>query len=106
MAASDSFYVAVYCSGITRYAPISEFIASLAKLPATFSSITVTGGKLVGGPSHAAFNTLLGTICCCNAGSGYSDIAVADLEARVTVIEKTYRPKPQEFDDEFSPDSD
>jgi len=106
MATTESFYVAVYCNGVTRYAPISEFTASLAKVHAEFASIDIVEGCLVCGPSHGQFAALASYCQTCADDTALAEAAVSDMETRITNIENEYKPKLQEFDNEFSPDFD
>jgi len=106
MATTEPFYVAVYCNGVTRYAPISEFTVSLSGMHAEFASVDIPDGSLVCGPSHEQFAELTEYCLACVTDTTLADAAVTDMEARIATIESNRNPKLQEFDNEFAPEFD
>ncbi len=71
----------------TRHASISQVLASMASLPARFSTITVGGVQLVPGPSQAQFDTL-NTSATANANAIPSIASrILALQARVAALE-------------------
>ena len=105
-APTESYYVGVVSGTVTRYAPLSEFMAALSTLNASFTSVKTPSGSLVHGPSLAQF-AHVGSLLAVNHNATVKVLqAMDDMEARVTAIENKRKPKILEFDDEFSPDFD
>ncbi len=71
----------------TRSATFSQVLTSMASLPATFGSVTVTAGALNPGPSTAQFNTLSSAVTSTSSSITTEQTQLADLENRVSVLE-------------------
>jgi hypothetical protein len=95
---SSDVYIAVRCDGVSRYAPLAEFLGAMTTLDAVFTSVKTPTGSLIVGPSFTQFNKV-SSLLSANHNSTVNVLQTMDaLEARVTAMEA----RRALFDDEFS----